>query len=324
METKEIENRYEAVLQGVATLCSERLKESKKEDLGKEPAEAQPQESATTRKRYSGAARRRHKKQQQREAGERAVQAVTQQTDAAAISPGSGKQGLSRAVKRSWLDSSIPSPSGEQITKKPKVPEQRTYAQTAAGINRVAIVPKAYPDKRFDEEEVALLKETVTGCILDLVMGTKAPIFQGTSERDGAVIFNCADIETVEWLKSLTTALTIKEGLQLRAVGVDELPKRHRVVVHVEDPKMSVKQILDLLDRQNEGLTSSEWVVVRGSESMDATSAHFAALIGDRPLERLKALNFKPYCGLGQASIKLPAKARRENKDVEGSTEPTK
>jgi hypothetical protein len=52
----------------------------------------------------------------------------------------------------------------------------------------------------------------VTGRILDLVMGTKAPIFQGTSERDGTVIFNCADIETVEWLKSLTTALTIKKG----------------------------------------------------------------------------------------------------------------
>jgi hypothetical protein len=103
METKEIENRYETVLQGVATLCSERPKESK-EDLGKEPAEVQPQASATIRKRYSRAARRRHKKQQQREAGERAVRAVTQQTDAAAISPGSGEQGPSRAVKHSRLD----------------------------------------------------------------------------------------------------------------------------------------------------------------------------------------------------------------------------
>jgi hypothetical protein len=119
METKENKNKYEAVLQGVATLCSERPKESKEEDLGKEPAEAQPQESTTTRKRYSGAARRRYKKQQQREAGERAVQAGTQQTDAAAISPGPGKQGPSRAVKRSRLDSSIPSPSGGQIKKSP-------------------------------------------------------------------------------------------------------------------------------------------------------------------------------------------------------------
>jgi hypothetical protein len=67
--------------------------------------------------------------------------------------------------------------------------------------------------------------------------------------RDGAVIFNCADVETVEWLKSLTTVLTIKEGLQLRVLGVDELPKCHRVVVHVEDPEMSVKEMLELLDR---------------------------------------------------------------------------
>ena len=88
MGTKENRRKYEAVLQGVATLCSERPKESKKEDLGKEPAEAQPQEPKTIRIRYSGAARRRHKKQLQREAGERAVQAGTQQTDAAAVPPG--------------------------------------------------------------------------------------------------------------------------------------------------------------------------------------------------------------------------------------------
>jgi hypothetical protein len=116
METKEIRRKYEAVLQGVPTLCSERPKESKKEDLGEEPAEAQPQETKTTRIRYSGVARRRHKKQLQREAGERAVQAGTQQTDAAAIPPGNGEQGPSRAAKRSRLDSSIPSPSGKKKT----------------------------------------------------------------------------------------------------------------------------------------------------------------------------------------------------------------
>jgi hypothetical protein len=183
------------------------------------------------------------------------------------------------------------SPSGVQQTKKPKVPEQKTYAEAASSIIRVAIVLMSYPDREFNEEEVALLKRSVKGRILDLVKGTKAPIFQGTSDRDGAVIFNCADVETVEWLKSLTTVLIIKEGLQLHALGVDELPKRHRVVVHVEDPEMTVKETLELLDRQNKGLASSEWVVVRGSESRDATSTHFAALIGDRPLEALKALS---------------------------------
>ena len=40
--------------------------------------------------------------------------------------------------------------------KKPKVPEQKTYAQAAAGISRVAIVPMAYPDRRLDVEEVVV------------------------------------------------------------------------------------------------------------------------------------------------------------------------
>jgi hypothetical protein len=60
MGTKGNRQKYEAVLQGVATLCSERPKESKEEDLGEEPVEAQPQEPETIRIRYSGAARRRY------------------------------------------------------------------------------------------------------------------------------------------------------------------------------------------------------------------------------------------------------------------------
>jgi hypothetical protein len=94
-------------------------------------------------------------------------------------------------------------------------------------------------------------------------------------------------------------------------------------VVHVEDPEISVKETLEPLDRQNKGLASSEWIVVRSSERRDATSAHFAALIGDRPLEELKALNFKPYCGLGRATIKLPVKARKGSEDEKGGAEPT-
>jgi hypothetical protein len=86
---------------------------------------------------------------------------------------------------------------------------------------------------------------------------------------------------------------------------------------------MSVKETLELPDRQNKGLASSEWIVVRGNESRDSTSAHFTALIGDRPLVELKALNFKPYCGLGWATIKLPAKACKGSEDEKGGAEPT-
>ena len=87
-----------------------------------------------------------------------------------------------------------------------------------------------------------------------------------------------------------------------------ELPKCCQLVVHVEDPEMSVKESLVLLDRQNEGLDADDWVIARGSESKYSTSSHFTALIGNGPLEVLKALSFKPYLGLGWETIRLTGK----------------
>jgi hypothetical protein len=78
------------------------------------------------------------------------------------------------------------------------------------------------------------------------------------------------------------------EGVKRRALGVEELLKRHRVGEHVEE-------FLELLGIQNEGLNTDEWVIARKGESRDVTSSHFAALIGDGPLDVLEVLNFKPY-----------------------------
>jgi hypothetical protein len=83
-------------------------------------------------------------------------------------------------------------------------------------------------------------------------------------------------------------------------------------VVHVEDPDMTVKESLVLLDRQNEGLDTDDWVIARGSKSRDAANSHFTALIGDGPLEVLKAVSFKPYLGLGWETIMLSGKKCKE------------
>jgi len=39
------------------------------------------------------------------------------------------------------------------------------------------------------------------------------------------------------------------------------VPKHHQVMVHVEDPKMKVKESLELFDRHNEGLDNDERVI---------------------------------------------------------------
>ena len=90
----------------------------------------------------------------------------------------------------------------------------------------------------------------------------------------------------------------------------------------IEDPEMTVKESLKLPDKQNECLATNEWVITRGTDSRDAMSSHFAALISDEPLEALKALNFQPYCGLGWATIRLSGKECKEEGNVKGNMEP--
>ncbi|KYN07985.1 hypothetical protein ALC62_01035 [Cyphomyrmex costatus] len=176
---------------------------------------------------------------------------------------------------------------------------------------RMAFVPEGYPEKKLGSSEGGKIRRLVRKHILELPEDGLAPTFTGTWERDGAVIFNCANQQTVDWLKSLSTVIKIG-GTALHVLPAGELPKRHRVVVHVEESDLAVEEAIKLLDRQNTGLGAREWVVVRGSESRDAKSAHFAALIGDRSLEVLKTCGFKPFCGLGRATVRLLDKERKE------------
>ena len=137
-----------------------------------------------------------------KEAGKEAVQASSQQTDVTADPPGTEESSTSKVVKCPQSDPSTPRPSGAQQNKKPTVPEQTTYAQVTSNLIRVANIPMAYPDRKLEDQEVVLLKRSIKGCILDLVKGTRAPVFQCTSDRDNAVTFNCVDKETVKWLKA--------------------------------------------------------------------------------------------------------------------------
>ncbi|KYM93660.1 hypothetical protein ALC62_15739 [Cyphomyrmex costatus] len=201
----------------------------------------------------------------------------------------------------------MPSPAENRPSKKPKVTDQGAHARAITGMIRMAFVPEGYPEKK----EVKEIRRLVRGHILELPEDGLAPTFTGTWERDGAVIFNCTNQKSVDWLKSLSTEIKIGSTV-LRVLPAGELPKCHRVVVHVEELDMAGEEAIKLLDRQNAGLGTREWVVVRGSVSRDAKSAHFAALIGNRSLEVLKTCGFKPFCGLGRTTIRLLDIERKE------------
>lgn len=244
-------------------------------------------EVAKEKKKKSGAARRRQKKQKDGRDGD------------APVSSG--------ATKRPAPEHNTPSPSESSRDKRPRVSHPPSYALAATKAVRMALVPENYPDRKFEPEEELAARRLVRSGILLLPPGTRAPTFEGNWARDGAVIFACSNQETADWLKSQFSGVPLPgdNGIILRVKPFEELPKRTRVVVHVDDPEITVGDALVFLDRQNVGLAASEWIVVRGSMKKEATGVHFAALIPDRSLEGLKACNNKPHCGVGRAAIKV-------------------
>ncbi|KYM97062.1 hypothetical protein ALC62_12263 [Cyphomyrmex costatus] len=296
METFNLNTNFNKVLQGVASLGSEQPEENKAASAG----------LPKTRIRYSGATRRRYNKEKAR--AEKAISPSPTNTP----TPPGGEGGAAVGTqKRARPVHQTPSPTEYRPGKRPKVTDQGSYARTTKGMIRMAFVPEGYPEKKLGSSEGGEIRRLVRKHILELPEDGLAPTFTGTWERDGAVIFNCANQQTVDWLKSLSTVIKIG-GTALHVLPAGELPKRHRVVVHVEESDLAVEEAIKLLDRQNTGLGAREWVVVRGSESRDAKSAHFAALIGDRSLEVLKTCGFKPFCGLGRATVRLLDKERKE------------
>jgi len=221
------------VLQGVAPLWSERPEECNSGAL-------------KTRVRYSGAARRRYKKQLQKEGGATKAQIPPAEADS---SPGPSSGGAPTvALKRARPGNNTPSPIDTRQGKRPKINDQASYAQATKGLVKLALILEGFPDKKLGTADCGLIRKMIRGRILELPEGTKAPIFSGSWERDGAFVFVCDDEQSGDWLKSLSSDLKVG-GNSLPVVPVDELPRRHRVVVHVEEPDLSAEEAWRRLGR---------------------------------------------------------------------------
>jgi len=125
----------------------------------------------------------------------------------------------------------------------------------------MALVLEGYPDKKLEADGVGAVRRLVRGRILALSGSLRLPPpFTGSWERDGTLIFCCANQSSADWLKSLSGEMRLEE-VPLRVLPADELPKRHRMVVHVEEPDLAVEEAIKLLDK------TQAWPLKSGSSS---------------------------------------------------------
>jgi hypothetical protein len=152
-----------------------------------------PSKDPKARVRYSSAARRRYKKQMQKK---RATQAPPEASTSTPKDKG-GNVPVS-AVKRARPEHCTPSPSDNHSGKRPKIADQGTYAQATKGMIKLAVTLEGYSGRKLATEEPSMIKKLIRGRILSQV-GATAPTFMGSWERDGALIFACANEATRDW-----------------------------------------------------------------------------------------------------------------------------
>jgi len=92
------------------------------------------------------------------------------------------------------------------------------------GLIRMALILEGYPDKKLRAGKAGEVRRLVRGRILALPDNASALAFTGSWERDGALVFCCANQGSADWLKSLSGEMKIG-GVPLRALPADELSK---------------------------------------------------------------------------------------------------
>lgn len=296
--------------------CGERPVKQEPDCLEQKPSETAQFQVEKPHVKYSCTVRRRLRRQRQKER-QKAERAAFLALSSASTTGGVGATttstvttGLPVSLKRVKTELDASDYSNAPSAKRFKVDDQEPFSQTPCTVT-LAIVPMDYPDRRLDADEVDSITNLIKLRILSLPNDTKAPTFNNTWTTEGALIFSCTDKQTAEWIANFTSEIILKDNVQVHVLPADELIKCHRIIVHVEDPGISIGQILEFLDKQNKGLAAREWIITSDNENRDAARCHFFALVNNRTLEILRSLNFKLFCGLGQARVNYARKKAR-------------
>uniref|UniRef100_A0A0A1WRC5 DUF4780 domain-containing protein n=1 Tax=Zeugodacus cucurbitae TaxID=28588 RepID=A0A0A1WRC5_ZEUCU len=126
---------------------------------------------------------------------------------------------------------------------------------------RIAVHPKDFPDQMLDLDSVIALEEAIAA---EIAKGATAKLqFANAHLRPGALLCDCVNEETVNWLKDIVTKLSDWEGPALTTSQERVIPDAY--VMTAALPKsidQDFKRTLALLAAQNEDLNTEVWKLV--------------------------------------------------------------
>lgn len=126
---------------------------------------------------------------------------------------------------------------------------------------RIAVHPKDFPDQMLDLDSVIALEEAIAA---EIAKGASGKLqFSNAHLRPGALLCDCVNEETVNWLKDIVTKLSDWEGPELTTSQERVIPDAYVMTAALpKSIEQDFQRTLALIAAQNEDLNTEVWKLV--------------------------------------------------------------
>ncbi|XP_018795385.1 PREDICTED: uncharacterized protein LOC108972933 [Bactrocera latifrons] len=126
---------------------------------------------------------------------------------------------------------------------------------------RIAVHPKDFPDQMLDLDSVIALEEAIA---TEIAKGASGKLqFSNAHMRPGALLCDCVNEETVNWLKDIVAKLSEWEGPELTTSQERVIPDAYVMTAALpKSTEQDFQRTLALIAAQNEDLNTEVWKLV--------------------------------------------------------------
>lgn len=211
-----------------------------------------------------------------------------------------------------------------------RVPEgkrvKKSTSLTSAPELQVAILDRSDPDGRLSPERWLILEEKILRCLLEALEQSEDDSFaefDGAKWQRGVKIVGCGNKKALDFLKASIGGLdSLWPGMKVDVVPIDQIPSWTTVRVWVPPPILEDEAILTLVKRQNKGLNTLDWKIVRGRARDKGDGKDLWIRIGSESLRLLKLSHGVIKYGLNQLRMMIPEEKKEEKRNATVSERP--
>lgn len=218
------------------------------------------------------------------------------------------------AGKRRRPPSGDTPPSAKAVAKRKKdsVLAPRSYSQAVGSELRVAIVRDAYPDASLTQSNWYAIQDIICESMGKLPPEAAKPCFENMRLMQGALVVDCTNTYSKEWLRQKVATVVPWEGAKLRLVEHSALIRPVKMSVWVPGNPTTPTVMMSRLQQQNPTIRTGDWKVY--DEKKEAAGQRLILGVAQQSVPALKVLDNRPFYGLTRLKFSLLSKPTAEGK----------